>query len=350
MRNSTATLYIFEGRVMINRHVWLDYLRAIAAMLVVLLHTAAPYLYKYNNIDLSSWNVGNYVDSFTRISVPLFFMISGFLFFREKSPKLKHFIRIIAALFFYSALCLLYIKFYRGGSISDLAKDILFKPVFYHLWFFYTITLIYLLAIFFTIRQVKLSHALILFFITFVVLNPQLAKLTNFLDYTYVSRLRLDGNLLYFLLYAVFGAILGNTIEIKNIYRWANIAPIIYVITSLLIGYGTYVLSVDANRFVSTMYSYNGVLVSLGAISVFIFIRAYHEKLSPLSAPLNIISQNSLAIYGVHALILDYIARSGYRNYNNPLADILLVFSVTLILSLVIGVIIKRFDKKNLVT
>ena len=69
-----------------QREIWLDFLRAIACILVVLLHTSAPYLYKIQTIPMRSWHVGNYVDSFTRISVPLFFMISGYLFFGEKRP------------------------------------------------------------------------------------------------------------------------------------------------------------------------------------------------------------------------------------------------------------------------
>lgn len=333
-----------------NRYTWLDYIRAIAALLVVLLHTAAPYLYEMENISLSTWNVGNYVDSFTRISVPLFFMISGFIFFREKSPRLKHFIRIFSALLFYSVISLIYIKFYRGSSISGLTKDILIKPVFYHLWFFYAIVLLYVMAMFITIRNVTYAHALGLFAILFIALNPRLKDITIFYGFSFSSYLQIEGNIIYYFLYAIFGAMLGITDKIKNPLL-INCAPLaVYIVTSLCIGYGTYVASVSANKFCSPLYNNNGILVALGAVSIFLYIKDNHEKLSILNTPLTIISKNSLAIYGVHALILDAIYSSGYRDYSNPLVDIPLVFSVALMSSLIIGIIIKRFDKKNLVT
>ena len=67
---------------MLNKILWLDYVRAIACCMVVLLHTAAEYVLKSEGVN---WNFANLVDSFTRVCVPLFFMISGYLFFRKKA-------------------------------------------------------------------------------------------------------------------------------------------------------------------------------------------------------------------------------------------------------------------------
>ncbi|MFX4994063.1 acyltransferase family protein, partial [Acinetobacter baumannii] len=70
-----------------------------ACCMVILLHTAAEYVLKSNNTD---WLIANVVDSFTRVCVPLFFMISGYLFFSNKTVKIKNFIKILTALTFYS--------------------------------------------------------------------------------------------------------------------------------------------------------------------------------------------------------------------------------------------------------
>lgn len=57
---------------------WLDYTRAIGCCMVVLLHTASEFILKSTSII--NWEVANIIDSFTRVCVPLFFMISGYLF------------------------------------------------------------------------------------------------------------------------------------------------------------------------------------------------------------------------------------------------------------------------------
>ena len=65
-----------------SRVYYLDVLRVIACMAVVMIHASAPYLGK----DIGSFNfwVGNVLDSLSRIAVPLFVMISGALMLDER--------------------------------------------------------------------------------------------------------------------------------------------------------------------------------------------------------------------------------------------------------------------------
>ncbi len=73
-------------------------------------------------------------------------MISGFLFFGERSAQPRHFIRIAACLGFYSAVALLYITLFTSINAGLSLKYVLQKPVFYHLWFFFAIIVIYLVS------------------------------------------------------------------------------------------------------------------------------------------------------------------------------------------------------------
>ena len=74
-----------------RRIYYLDVLRVVACMAVVMIHASAPYLGK----DIGSFNfwVGNVLDSLSRVAVPLFVMISGALMLDEKyvytAEKLK---------------------------------------------------------------------------------------------------------------------------------------------------------------------------------------------------------------------------------------------------------------------
>jgi surface polysaccharide O-acyltransferase-like enzyme len=114
--------------------------------MVVMIHTTTWYVTNAHSISPVNWDIANILNSASRVSVPLFFMISGFLFFGERSAQPRHFIRIAACLGFYSAVALLYITLFTSINAGLSLKYLLQKPVFYHLWFFFAIIVIYLVS------------------------------------------------------------------------------------------------------------------------------------------------------------------------------------------------------------
>ncbi len=83
-------------------------LRAIACIMVVLLHCAALDFYAFS----SKWSAVVFYDSITRVAVPLFFMLSGATLLAKQEPLItflkKRFIRIIPALVFWTIFYLIY--------------------------------------------------------------------------------------------------------------------------------------------------------------------------------------------------------------------------------------------------
>ncbi len=59
---------------------WIDNLRGIACLMVVMIHTTTWYITNAHSISLLNWDIANALNSASRVSVPLFFMISGYLF------------------------------------------------------------------------------------------------------------------------------------------------------------------------------------------------------------------------------------------------------------------------------
>ena len=55
--------------------------------------------------------------------------------FGERSAQPRHFLRIGLCLIFYSAIALLYIALFTSINMELALKNLLQKPVFYHLWF-----------------------------------------------------------------------------------------------------------------------------------------------------------------------------------------------------------------------
>ena len=64
---------------------WIDNLRGIACLMVVMIHTTTWYVTNAHSVSPVTWDIANVLNSASRVSVPLFFMISGYLFFGERS-------------------------------------------------------------------------------------------------------------------------------------------------------------------------------------------------------------------------------------------------------------------------
>ena len=88
---------------------WIDNLRGIACLMVVMIHTTTWYITNAQSVSPLNWDLANVLNSASRVSVPLFFMISGYLFFGERSAKPRHFLRITLCILFYSSVALAYI-------------------------------------------------------------------------------------------------------------------------------------------------------------------------------------------------------------------------------------------------
>ncbi|VTP62212.1 Inner membrane protein YiaH [Leclercia adecarboxylata] len=73
---------------------WIDNLRGIACLMVVMIHTTTWYITNAASVSLVNWDIANVLNSASRVSVPLFFMISGYLFFwraqRAAAPLFTH--------------------------------------------------------------------------------------------------------------------------------------------------------------------------------------------------------------------------------------------------------------------
>ncbi|EHC73950.1 Putative inner membrane protein [Salmonella enterica subsp. enterica serovar Montevideo str. S5-403] len=57
---------------------WIDNLRGIACLMVVMIHTTTWYITNAHSVSPLNWDIANVLNSASRVSVPLFFMISGY--------------------------------------------------------------------------------------------------------------------------------------------------------------------------------------------------------------------------------------------------------------------------------
>ncbi|UXA35524.1 acyltransferase family protein [Proteus terrae] len=334
-----------------ERIIWLDYIRCFACLSVIILHISATYVIHNYKSNYDSWLFGNFLDSFTRTCVPLFFMISGYLFMSEKSPSYKNFLKIVTALLFYSVLGWIANEIYYVTGIYSKKPnfDILEKPVYYHLWFFYTLIPIYIFMMIVKSRDINIRKTAIIFFILFFIFNPKTRDLTsNLFNISVVTKFTINDIFIYYLFYAFLGGSI-NKIEINKSKSTPILSIILFLLSSIMIAILTINVSEKAGKSNVIFYGYTTPLVAIAAVSIFIFFKSLSIKLKDIKF-ISLISKHSLGIYGIHAIILSIMISIFDFHKKDFLIWFPLTFSVVLTISLLFAFFLRKIDKKGYIS
>ncbi len=325
---------------------WIDNLRGIACLMVVMIHTTTWYVTNAHSISHVNWDIANILNSASRVSVPLFFMISGFLFFGERSAQPKHFLRIASCLLFYSAIALLYITLFTPINAGLSLKYLLQKPVFYHLWFFFAIIVIYLVSPLIQVKKVSGKMLLALMVVIGVVANPNTVsqKIGGF-EWLPVN-LYISGDTFYYILYGMLGRAIGMMDTQK---RWLNgLCAAIFIIGVVIISRGTLYELQWRGNFADTWYLYCGPMVFICAVALLTLVK---NTLNTRPLPwLGFISRHSLGIYGFHALVIHALRTRGVELKSWPLLDIVWIFAATLAVSVLLSMLLQKIDTRRFVS
>ncbi|SUO97619.1 acyltransferase [Suttonella ornithocola] len=293
----------------VNRIDWIDAVRAIAIVLVVLTH--AHELSNVNNIGTQSL-----LYSIDRIGVPLFFMISGGLllnklylvdklkFYRKRIPQ------FIFLLLFYSVLTNSIHFYFSGLPISEaITKS--FKEyngifsqdtgVAVHLWFLYAIIFLYLLAPYLSLLLVNLSNKEILVILLVLLFLHQFAYTLNFFNFPImlIERMKYDLHLSY-VFYFIFGYYFIDR-NIINTKKWINVflAMCLLIIPIIFL----YYYESKKQQFIGEFHWYaTSIFIACSSVGAIILLKAYFEKRTyPL---LTKIARYSFGIYLIHYAVM----------------------------------------------
>lgn len=325
---------------------WIDNLRGIACLMVVMIHTTTWYVTHAHSISPVSWDMANILNSASRVSVPLFFMISGFLFFGERSAQPRHFVRIAWCLLFYSAVALLYITLFTSINPGQSLRFVLQKPVFYHLWFFFAIIVIYLVSPLIQVKTVSGKMLLALMVVIGIVANPNTVsqKIDGF-EWLPLN-LYINGDTFYYVLYGMLGRAIGTMDTQKR--GMSLLCGALFVLGVAVIARGTLYELQWRGNFADTWYLYCGPAVFVCAVSLLTLVK---NTLNARPLPwLGVISRHSLGIYGFHALVLHALRTQGIELKRWPLLDIIWIFSATLVVSLLLSMLLQRIDTRRFVS
>lgn len=133
---------------MSQRNLSLEFIRASACLMVVILHCAGSFSSHYST-EFNWWSA-SFINSLTRCSVPLFVMITGVLLGNNfEEPFLfikKRVTRILFPLLIWAGIYLIFYHFLNGDSLSfkKIVSQMISGPVSFHFWYLYMILGLYL--------------------------------------------------------------------------------------------------------------------------------------------------------------------------------------------------------------
>ncbi len=283
---------------------WLEWLRAWAALAVVMLHTCAGSWYNVP-VDSAPWRVLNLFEGLVRWPVPLFVMIFGALFLERQRPwgQLlgKYVLRIALAFLVWSGVYV----YFGGGTLRN------FLLGHYHMWYLWLCCGLYLLSPFLGViaRDEKLCRAFLILSLISGNVLPRLSELAALVPGWETLAALLGKGKLNFCMGYVFPFVLGYELshrELSRPARWGlyllGIGGAVFTI------WGTEQLSLVTGERVQLLYEPQSFHVYVTAAALFVFAREHCKTLPGAVASL---ARCSFGIYLSHALVLELLAEAG---------------------------------------
>ena len=334
---------------------WLDTLRAMAMLGVIIIHVSSPLVKMAYGKNMSYWWIGNVTDSAVRFAVPLFLLLSGATLL-VKVYKLsefykRRFLRVLVPFLFWMIVYWIYrwlmllpkeqpkeLQAILKWAINLFLKEGISK----HFWYIYMIVFIYLFVPFMGKGLRKLSNNTILYLLAGWVILTFILKSTPLNIYNwsgeYFSKL-----LGYFLYsgYLVLGYYLSK-LTINSIKK-RYFASVVFLISIMAASVSTYYFSRTVNKLDLTVYGYLSINTMVQSIAIFLLFKDIEIRNKYLSVIQHTISDYSYGIYLVHILVIGIFFNNGiFWTMAHPLISLPLITVMTLVTSFIIIYIIRK--------
>lgn len=317
----------------------IDILRICACLLVILLHVTAQGFYPFSH----NWQTFVGYSSISRMAVPLFFMISGYLLLCKeecissflKKRFLRIFLPFVITLFIY--------YFYKGLNLKNFVYAALNSTsgVDFHFWFIYALIGIYLfipvLQPLFVDKDRRKTVIYYLIIWYFLCVSFPFFKTFLSLGFNFPSNF----NLIYFsgyLGYFFLGALLRKTEINKKFQIFCGVMVILitYLIFKFTVAYSLQ-KGVPSELFFGAL----SPLVSVQALTFFVFINQCHFQ----SHFLTYVAKHTYWIFLIHILVLRML--KNYYDLNTNDNIFLAIPSITIavfIISFIVSIPLMQLE------
>ena len=302
---------------------WINLIRVVAVFQIVLVHLSYVIFFKEDVLS-ANWRAANFYDSFSRMGVPLFFMVSGYLLLGKSEPIIdffrKRFVKVGIPTLFWSVAYLLWsVRAYTDGSMNPLSVVLsMFKTMYLgdveiHLWFLYVLIGVYLVV---PVLRVYVSAAsrcdLTYFVVIWFLATPMLELVQRMIGYpTALVIPVVPGYVGYFMM----GYLLAE-VQLDN--RGRLLSALGCVIGIAVTYFGTQMLSAQADPIDAFLYSYFSLPTVLASICGYLLLKNLGSNLGRVSEMIRAVSATSFGIYLIHIFVVEFLRRGdlGFRLYS----------------------------------
>lgn len=290
-----------------ERNYNIELLRVISCILVVCIHVSNVYSRAYGEVSGGTYLFSLITNCFSRVAVPVFFMISGYLLLEENVSLRKSVHRVLhtlVVLVFWSVLYYIWNIVFWDDRYDFIT--LFEEPVKKHLWFLYAILGMYIALPFFQLLFKKMSRHLTEYFVMLWIFFLTLYYVLALADMEFTYPIPMVGNSSY-LGYFVMGYIIRY---FSKDFRLGSkvcfcIVLVVGIINAGLTCWGTWVSGSHEEIF----FQYRNPLIAICSLGVFAGI-VEHDRLRFTEAQkslVQMISRHSFTIYLSHIIFLDIV-------------------------------------------
>ena len=312
-----------------------DILRAVSMIMVITVHVSNVYSRSFGFIGNGSFIVSLFFNTISRISVPIFLMISGALLLDREFNKKKYFKRLIKFIILIVIWDIIYLvwEYYYLGVTYDISYKLLFEPYRAHLWFLYTILLLYAIQPLLRLIMHK-SNIVIKIILLVIWLLLSTLSIVNY----YIS--------IYFTVFSYIGFfILGKYLydfaKNNNIKKYNILLIIIMIVCftiSILLNYTT---SIRRHTFYNFYFAYRVPFIMIPSFAFYIMVIGNYTK-DTLNKIIMKLSDLSFGVYLIHGIFLDVTVKIFIYQNINALIGIPLFTFIIFICSILSVYILKK--------
>ena len=324
-----------------ERKKYLDYLRAISCIFIIMVHVAAT---NYTSISARSisWNIMNCYDCLAISFVPIFFMISGALMLSKDYPLTgKHLFQKAFRLFLiFYIWCFIYrleeyVRNTDAIRISDFKEQIFFKALsgngMYHLWFLPAVIVLYLVTP--LLRQIVKDKKCCQYFIVIAFVCTNL--IPTILKFSFPGAVVLQNSYNQFAivcfknyaLYYVLGYYLDCYVDLKS--RKEIVISSIAAIVCFAFQAGICCIDAYQKNQASTIMNDPFTVFMPGiCICIFLLFKRYLSSCKSIYGFIRNFGKLSIGIYIIHPLILIVLSRFNIEPIIGPVILTIPLFAV----------------------
>lgn len=250
------------------RNLNLDFLKIVACIGVIILHTTMP-----GFKEAESWNYLTYLYYLGTYSIPLFFMVNGYLLLGKNEISYSYILQkikwILVTVSVWTLIIWIYKRDFSQNPIKKVLGSLLQRGYFFQFWFFGALVLIYLcLPI---LKKFLKSKNRYLLALSLLVIIGFVLELTNYLLQKPVQVYVIQTFRLWtWFFYYILGGFIAqfNLATLRNCFKnWMKVVTLVLLFISPFI---LYVLAKGIHHNLYAEYFYDSIFVKIVSLGIFL--------------------------------------------------------------------------------